>query len=109
MLSYLTGEYGKCGFIITRDKGIELSKDKEVKWVKELYDKHNGVLIVKLTGSFFASLLSKLRNPQRHDEANVRLNKILDTYTRLYLGWTGSNAQRWGEAQAPREELMSRA
>ena len=85
MLSYLTGEYGKCGFIITRDKGIELSKDKEVKWVKELYDKHNGVLIVKLTGSFFASLLSKLRNPQRHDEANVRLNKILDTYTRLYL------------------------
>ena len=85
MLSYLTGEYGKCGFIITRDKGIELSKDKEVNWVREMYDKHDGVLIVKLTGSFFTALLSKLRNPQRHDEANIRLNKLLDTYTRLYL------------------------
>ena len=85
MLSYLTGEYGKCGFIITRDKAIELEKDKELGWVKEMYDKHSGVLIVKLTGAFFASLLSKLRNPQRHDEASIRLNKLFDTYTRLYL------------------------
>ena len=102
MLSYLTGEYGKCGFIITRDKYIELGKDKELNWVKEIYDKHNGVLIVKLTGTFIASLLSKLRNPQRHDEANVRLNKLFDTYTRLYLAGRVPTPKSEGRRRRPR-------
>ncbi len=86
MLSYLAGDYGKCGFVITRDETIELRKeDKEIHWVRELNDKHGGVLVVKLTGSFLCKLLSKMRRPVRHDEADHQIGKILDTYSRLYL------------------------
>ena len=82
--SYLTGEYGKCGFVVTRENSVDLHKGTDLTWVKELYDKHD-VLVLKLTGQWFSKLLSKLRNPQKHDEADRQLNGLLDTYTRLYL------------------------
>jgi hypothetical protein len=49
-----------------------------------MYWQHK-VLIVKVTGKYFTKLLYKLRNPQRHDDVNEALGKLLDTYTRLYL------------------------
>ncbi|MEN8131999.1 MAG: ATP-binding protein [Pseudomonadota bacterium] len=84
MLSYLTGEYGKLGFIINRDNDTNLEKGRELDWMREMYNYHN-VLIVKLTGKYLTKLLSKLRNPQKHDVPDRSLNGLLDTYTRLYI------------------------
>ncbi len=84
MLSYLTGDYGKIGFVITRDDDTNLRKGKELDWMLEMYNRH-GVLIVKLCGRYMCGLLSKLRNPQKHDVPDKTLNKLLDTYTRTYI------------------------
>lgn len=81
--SYLTGEYGRLAFVVTRDSSVDLYANKDVEWVRELYDKHH-VLVIKLTGKFFCSLLGKLRNPQKHDAVNDAVHRLLDTYTRLY-------------------------
>lgn len=85
MLSYLTGEYGRLGFIVNRDDDTNLEKGKELDWMREMYTSHK-MLIVKLTGKYLAHLLSKLRNPQKHDAPDKALNSLLDTYTRLYIG-----------------------
>lgn len=87
MLSYLHDDYGKIGFIITRDKSYNLYAGPELEWTREIYNKHR-VLVVKMTGLFLASLLSKLRSIQRIQKADPcehQMNKLLDTYTRLYL------------------------
>jgi hypothetical protein len=82
--SYLTGEYGKLGFIVTRDETVDLYSNRDVEWVRELYMTHQ-VLVIKLTGKYFTKLLYKLRFPRRLDDVNDALHKLLDTYTRLYL------------------------
>ncbi|MGH8521658.1 MAG: hypothetical protein ACREVK_03725 [Gammaproteobacteria bacterium] len=83
--SYLTGEYGRLAFVVTRDGTVDLYANKDVEWVREMYTNHR-VLIIKLTAKFFTNLLQKLRNPQKHDTVNNALHRLLDTYTRLYLG-----------------------
>lgn len=85
MLSYSTGEYGRACFIITRDDSDNLLSERELPWMKEMYTKHQR-LIVKITGRFVTRILSKMRTPQRHDEADAQLNKLFDKYTRNYLG-----------------------
>ena len=81
--SYLTGEYGKLGFFITRDDSVNLYSGRDVNWVRDLHAKH-GVLIIKLTAKFLIKLLGKLRKPQKHDAVNDAINRLLDIYTRLY-------------------------
>jgi hypothetical protein len=49
-----------------------------------MYNKHR-VLIIKLTGRSLGSMLSKLRATKNVDPGEYGMNKILDTYTRLYL------------------------
>ena len=59
----------------------------ELEWTRLPYDKH-GVLIVKLTGKYLSSLLSKLRSAERlakGDPSELALEKLLDTYIRAYL------------------------
>lgn len=85
MLSYLTGEYGRLGFIVNRDDDTNLEKGRELDWMREMYNSHD-VLIIKLTGKYLANMLSKLRNPQKHDAPDKALNSLLDTYIRLYIG-----------------------
>lgn len=87
MLSYLHDDYGNLGFIVTRDSNWNLHSGPELDWTRELWNK-NRILIVKLTGSFFVSLLSKLRSTQRlqkEDPCEEHIHKSLDVYTRLYL------------------------
>jgi hypothetical protein len=83
MHSYLCDEYGRMGFIITRDKKMELYSGPELEWTREMFNRHK-VIIIKLTGYFLYSLLSKLRGNQP-DPGEPAINKLLDTYTRLYL------------------------
>lgn len=82
--SYLTGGYGCLAFVVTRGSSVDLYAGKDVEWVRELYNNHK-VLVIKLTGKFFCNLLLKLRRPQKHDAVNNSINRLLDTYTRLYI------------------------
>jgi hypothetical protein len=84
MLSYLTGEYGKLGFIICRDHDDDLRKGQDLEWFREVWTGHK-VMIVKLSARFFMNLLSKLRSPQKHDAVDRQLNSLLDKYSRLYV------------------------
>ena len=84
MTSYLSGEYGKLGFIVTREETIDLYSDRDVEWVRELYLSHE-IIVIKLTGKYLVKLLGKLKNPQKHDVVNNALHTLLDTYSRLYL------------------------
>lgn len=84
MHSYLHDDYGRLGFVITRDKKPELYSGPELEMTRELFNKHR-VIVIKLTGQFLASLLSKLRGVRKPDPCEHALNKMLDTYTRLYL------------------------
>jgi hypothetical protein len=93
MLAYLTGEYGQLGFFVNRDDDVTLRKGGDLDWMKEMYDRHN-VLIVKLTGKYLCKLLSKLRNPQKHDSPDKALNGLLDTYVRLYVGGVEGGAKK---------------
>ena len=94
VLSYLTDEYGKLGFIINRDETHNLTKGTDLDHFLEMYHKHR-VMIVKLTGKFLCTILSKLRNPQKHDEPDALLNKLLDAYSRMYLsGQSDSGTDR---------------
>jgi hypothetical protein len=85
MSTYLNGEYGTAGFIISRDEDENLLTDRELPWMKEIYNTQRK-LIVKVTGAFLRRILSKLRTPQRHDEADLQLDRLFDRYVRNYLG-----------------------
>jgi hypothetical protein len=85
MASYLVGDYGKIGFIITRDDTHEPRKGKELDWIKEMYFSSDRKLIIKLTAKLLCDLLYKLKSPERYDVADRKLNSLLDSYTRLYL------------------------
>ena len=93
MLSYLHDDYGRLGFIITRDDKAELYSGPELEWTREMFNKHK-VIIIKLTGRLLSSLLSKLRGHNKVDPCEHGMNKILDTYTRLYLSNSKSTAFR---------------
>ena len=82
--SYLTGEYGKLGFVITRGDSIDLYAGRDVEWIRELYSTHQ-VIIIKLTGKYLINLLTKLRRPEKYDAVNNAIHSLLDTYTRLYI------------------------
>jgi hypothetical protein len=84
MHSYLHDDYGHLGFIITRDKKHELYSGPELEWMREMFNKHH-VLIIKITGTTLYSLLSKLRGVRKPDPCEHLINKLLDTYSRLYV------------------------
>ncbi|QWA27005.1 ATP-binding protein [Pseudomonas sp. RC3H12] len=84
VVGYLYKEYGQLAFVVCRDHTDNLEKHKELQWVKEVYDNHNK-LIIKLSVKFLERHLSKMRSPQKHDEANKQLSKLIDLYIRSYL------------------------
>lgn len=75
----------KVGFIVNRDKDNNLSKHRELKWVKEHYQK-NGTIIIKISSKFLERQLSKSRNPQKHDDINKELSKLINQYHNMWLG-----------------------
>jgi hypothetical protein len=85
MNTYLCNDYGRLGFIITRASNNNLEKGKELDWAQELFFNHGKKVVIKLSERYLVKHLSKLRSPQKHDAANIELNKLIDTYTRQYL------------------------
>ena len=82
--SYLTGPYGKLGFLITRDSDENLRAGKDLDWVKEMHTAHN-VLVIKFPAKYICKLLQKLRSPEKHDAVDHNMGALLDTYERNYL------------------------
>jgi len=91
--SYLTGGYGRLAFFVTRDDSVDLYAGKDVEWVRELYGTHK-VLVVKLTAKYLCNLLNKLCNPQKHDDVNNSIHKLLDNYERLYVAGQSATAKK---------------
>lgn len=84
VLSYLSGSYGRLAFVVTRGGSTALERDRDLDWVRSIYHEHKRI-VVRLTAKFLADILSKLRNPQKHDAGDNLLSSLLDTYERLYL------------------------
>lgn len=82
--TYLHGQYGRLGFLVTRDDDENLRSGKELDWVKEIFTTQNK-LVIKLSYKFFQKLLGKLRNPEKHDAVDHALSTLLDNYERRYL------------------------
>lgn len=93
MSSYLHNMYGRLGFIVTRDNEEALRAGPELDWVREIYSTDDK-LIIRLSYKFFTRLLSKLRNPEKHDAVDNALNTILDMYERSYLSLQTTRAKR---------------
>ncbi|WP_376715432.1 P-loop ATPase, Sll1717 family [Pantoea agglomerans] len=91
--SYLTGLYGKIGFIINRDDSEVLFAGKELDWTKEMYHSHQ-VVIIKLPAKYIAKLLQKLRSPERHDVIDEQMGKLLNLYETSYLSIKSSRASK---------------
>ncbi len=80
----LSGPNGRLVFLITRDDSIEMRKDGELAWVRDIYVSR-GIVVLKITGKFLCNLLGKLRNPQKRDTIERAANALMDTYSRHYL------------------------
>ncbi|SOU04180.1 P-loop ATPase, Sll1717 family [Xanthomonas arboricola] len=93
ILSYLCQDYGNIGFVITRGEEINLRKDRELAWVRELRSQH-GKTVVLVTAKFLVSQLYKVRNPAKHDAGEEALDKLLDTYVRTYFGESSPKPKR---------------
>lgn len=85
VLGYLAHDYGNLGFIITRGDDVNLRKDRELAWVRELRN-FNGKTVVIVPAKFLVSQLYKVRSPAKHDAGEEALDKLLDTYVRTYFG-----------------------
>jgi hypothetical protein len=95
MLSYLSGDYGKAGFFLTRAADVTVSKGAELNWIRELYDKHK-VLAVKLSANWLAGLLERAAEPGKFDIVEAQLGKLVDNYVRLYVAGQGTPVRRRG-------------
>lgn len=93
MNSYLSKEYGSLGFFITRDDDINLQKDKELAWTRELRNEHQKV-VIKLTAKYLVKILGKLRSPAKHNAADQAFDSLLDTYVRNYFGESSRSTRK---------------
>lgn len=95
--TYLGKEYGSFGLIVCRDKDAALRKGGDLECFREFYGKNQ--VIMKIPASLLVMILSKLRSPEKYDAGNALLEKLVDTYVRMYAsGQTDStNAKRRGK------------
>jgi len=91
--SYLTGSYGKLGFIINRDDSESLTTGRDLDWTKEMHTSHQ-CLIIKLPAKFISKLLQKLRSPEKHDMVDRQMWNLLTTYETNYLGLKSTRARK---------------
>ncbi len=80
---YLHDHYGRAGFILTRSANENLGSP-QLEWVRAAHANH-GKLLVILPLKILRRLLSKSREPSKHDEVESQLNKLVDRYERNYL------------------------
>ena len=93
VIGYLSGQYGKLAFMVTRSQEDNLTVSRELNWVREAHSEH-GKLVILLTAKFLSKLLSKLRSPEKHDAVDKGLQALLDRYERNYLGIQAATKSR---------------
>jgi hypothetical protein len=81
--SYLTGEYGNFGIIVSRAKG-ENPTESERAWIRTMWAEHRQIIMI-VPAVIFARCVSKLRSPRRYDYTEDTLNKRMDQLVRSYL------------------------
>lgn len=91
--TYLHDQYGRLGFLVTRDDDENLRSGKELDWMKEIYTTQQK-LIVKLSYKFLQKLLSKLRSPEKHDAVDHALATLIDNYERRYLSLQSTRTKK---------------
>lgn len=91
--TYLTGAYGRLGFIVSRDQDENIRSGAELDWVREMYTTQNK-LIIRITHKTLTRLLSKLRNPEKHDVVEHAIGTLLDIYERRYLSLQSSRSKK---------------
>lgn len=82
--SYLHSNYGKLGFIITRDHQEFPRKGTELNAIRNIYHTQDKRLIIKLTAEYLCRLLSK-SNSKDEDTIDEKLSKLIDSYERNYV------------------------
>ncbi|QNH22930.1 hypothetical protein HEP73_03879 [Xanthomonas sp. GW] len=82
VFSYLGREYGELAFIICRDAEFGLRKGAELEAFREFYNK--GRVIIKFPAQQLVTILSKLRSPEKIDAGDLAVERLLDTYVRMY-------------------------
>ncbi|MFG3448831.1 P-loop ATPase, Sll1717 family [Stenotrophomonas sp. NPDC047960] len=82
VFSYLGREYGDLAFIICRDAEFGLRKGAELDAFREFYNK--GRVIIKFPAQQLVTILSKLRSPEKVDAGELAVERLLDTYVRMY-------------------------
>lgn len=92
--TYLTGEYGTFGILVTRSRGEGLSP-VERGWVKEIYDTQSK-LIMLIPATMLARALGKIRSPKKKTYADEMLSKRMDTFIRSYLSLRHQRTKRTG-------------
>ena len=78
------GTGSRAAFLLTRDDGTEVRADNELSWLREIV-REQKVMVLRITGKFLATLLGKLRNPQKHDAVEVAISGLLTMYRRNHL------------------------
>lgn len=84
VLSYTGHEYGKFAILISRGDDLNLRKEKELRWIRELRNQH-GCVVLLVNGKFLCKILHRLRSVQRFDAAEKQMNSLLDQYIRVYF------------------------
>ena len=82
VFGYLGREYGELAFIICRDVELGLRRGAELDAFREFYSK--GKLIIKFPAQQLVTILSKLRSPEKVDAGDLAVERLLDTYVRMY-------------------------
>jgi hypothetical protein len=83
LASYLSGEYGSFGLMVTRSPTEGLSST-ERGWVKEIFDSQKKMVFL-LPAPMIARAVRKIRSPTRYNYADQMLGKRMDTFVRSYL------------------------
>jgi hypothetical protein len=93
-----SGQHTKVVFVVTRDDKVELTKDAELPWVRDIAQSSRRI-VIRLTAKFLALLVGKLRNPQKHDAVEKSFGGLLEIYAANYLkGLAGQIASESDDA-----------
>jgi hypothetical protein len=100
VLAYSTGEYGKFAIIVTRSEKDYFSSFEE-QWIREIYLRHDGRVVMPLPADLLARAIKKLRNPYRSvDYAEDLLGKRMDTIARKVINIEHARRYRAKKKQA---------
>lgn len=99
VFGYLGKEYGNFALIVCRDHDAGLRKGAELDAFREFYNK--GAMIIKFPASQLVTILSKLRSPEKFDAGELAIERLLDTYVRLYA--SGQTESKGGSRKGKRK------